>query len=206
MYNIVISILLIMLIPPRLRKGLMISFLNTISVPLQYIVDSLAAFRMQKSYEMALNSQIIYLEKMLNKTFNPYGTFDDIYITDNLLTDEKIYMGQPDEEDSIVYFGHVWIPGVSTANDADEFLFDGLTWVSLIDDNSTDPVEGETWAVVADDEMIYLGYMDEFMGSLSFTVHLSSSLYTQIVTRMPEMSSYINKYKLLGIKYKYEII
>ncbi len=206
MYNLIISTLLLILMPPRLRKELMTAMLESLSVPLQTVIDNLVVFRIKKSYEMALNAQIIYLEKMLNDKFNAEGSYTDIYITDNLVTDERVYIGQPDEEDSAVYFGHVWSSGISNADAGDEFIFDDKTWQSLVDDNTTDPEEGLNWTEVAADEIVYFGLLDEFAALFTFTVHIVAALYASIESRIPEMSSYLEKYKLLGTKYNYEII
>ena len=206
MYNLIISTLLRILMPPRLRKELMTAMLESLSVPLQTVIDNLVAFRVKKSYEMALNAQIIYLEKMLNDKFNAEGSYTDIYITDNHVTDEHVYIGQPDEEDSAVYFGHFWSSGISNADAGDEFIFDDKTWQSLVDDNTTDPEEGLNWTEVAADEIVYFGLLDEFAALFIFTVHIVAALYASIESRIPEMSSYLEKYKLLGTKYNYEII
>ncbi len=205
MYNLIVFILLIMFTPTRLRGEMMKSLLEAISVPLQTIVDKLIAFRARKTYEMAISSQIIYMEKMLNDKFNPSGLYTPIYITDALVTDEKVYIGQMDEEEGGVYVGQKWIPGVSLANTDDKFLFEGITWKSLIDDNTTVPEEGANWTELANDEIVYVGHIDEYSSPYTFIVHISQAHYNAITSQIDEMTSHINKYKLLGTKYIYDV-
>lgn len=54
--------------------------LKSLLTPIQNAHNSLAAFRTQKQYELSVTSQVIWLENMLNRYYDPLG--NGIYIED----------------------------------------------------------------------------------------------------------------------------
>jgi hypothetical protein len=73
--------LLLWLIPPILRKKTHVDWLNVLLTPIQTIYE-------ETLYKMQHTGQVIYLEKVLNETFNPTKTYDP-----NLSTEQKRLKG-----------------------------------------------------------------------------------------------------------------
>ncbi|MDD3860801.1 MAG: hypothetical protein PHW83_11425 [Bacteroidales bacterium] len=203
-YFINILVISLMFVPMMLRCDFFEAFLKSMVGSIQFIIDEFNTFRLRKLYEMNINAQIIYLEKFLNDKYNAAGTFTDIYITDYLIDDEKMYMGNPDEEDAEIYFGDTYIIGHSYGI-GEECIYGGTTWQSLVDDNMDLPAEGVSWTAVADDEIIYIGNSDEYPAMYTFIVHITTTHWAVISDLENEMRSYINRYKLLGTKYTLDI-
>lgn len=203
-YNIVIFTIAAMFVPTALRKDFFLSFVEAFADSIQLIIDDFNAFRIRKKYEMNINAQIIYLEKFLNDKYNASGTYPAIYITDALIDDELIYVGNPDEEDAALYLGDLYNPD-PFYNIGEECLFYFKTWKSLEDGTFDLPFEGSLWTEVADNETIYMGNSNEYPAMFSFVVHIASAHWAAISGLENEMRSYINRYKLLGTQYTFDI-
>lgn len=203
MYNIVILAIALMFTPSRLRHDYFYAVLEVVTDSLQLIVGEFNGYRLRKQYEMSISSQIIYLEKFLNDRYNSISAYPAIYITDSLITDEKIYIGNMGEEGAELYVGNKWsVGGYELGN---EVLSGGITWQSLINDNYDLPSEGASWTAIADDEAVYVGNSNEFGYFFEFVVHVSDTHWAAMTDLQTEMSLYINRYKLLGINYTYDI-
>lgn len=205
MYNIVILAIALMLTPSRLRHDYFYAILEVITDSLQLIVDEFNEYRLQKQYEMSISSQIIYLEKFLNDRYNLLSFYPAIYITDSLVTDEKIFVGNADEEDAEVFIGDEFDTFYGNYMIGNEVIFGGKTWRSLINNNGDLPAEGLSWTAIAEDEIIFVGNADEYGSFFEFVVHISASHWEALTDVQTEMSLYINRYKLLGINYTYDI-
>lgn len=204
-YNIVIFTIAAMFVPTALRKDFFLSFVEAFADSIQLIIDDFNAFRIRKKYEMNINAQIIYLEKFLNDKYNASGTYPAIYITDALIDDELIYVGNPDEEDAALYLGDLWDVEAFYNVGEECFTTDGKTWKSLIDGNYDLLGEGVSWTEVANNEIVHIGHSNEYPAMFSFVVHIADTHWAAISGLENEMRSYINRYKLLGTQYTFDI-
>lgn len=103
-YKIDIYKLALLLLPPILRKGKIYSFLKILVVPFVNIVTELYSYRKDASTKMAVNGQVIYIEKTLNDHF--LLSNHDIYITDTNIADipPEIYLYDGESGDFETYF------------------------------------------------------------------------------------------------------
>jgi len=69
-YTVDWSILLRLLLPSRLRKPRMLAFLNAAIEPIRMLYQSFLSFREASLYKVRFNSQIVYLEAVLNDQFD----------------------------------------------------------------------------------------------------------------------------------------
>lgn len=79
--------LLLWLIPPILRKKTHANWLNVLLSPIRSIYE-------ETLYKMQHTGQVIYLEKILNETFNPTKTYDPNASIDQKRLDELIYIDE----------------------------------------------------------------------------------------------------------------
>ena len=69
-YTVDWSILLRLLLPTRLRKPRILAFLNAAIEPIRMLYQSFLSFREASLYKVRFNSQIVYLEAVLNDQFD----------------------------------------------------------------------------------------------------------------------------------------
>ena len=79
--------LLLWLIPPILRKKTHAQWLNVLLSPIRSIYQ-------ETLYKMQHTGQVIYLEKVLNETFNPTKSYDPNASTEQKRLDELIYIDE----------------------------------------------------------------------------------------------------------------
>lgn len=79
--------LLLWLIPPILRKKTHAQWLNVLLSPIRSIYE-------ETLYKMQHTGQVIYLEKVLNETFNPTKIYDPNASTEQKRLDELIYIDE----------------------------------------------------------------------------------------------------------------
>lgn len=79
--------LLLWLIPPILRKKVHTNWLNVLLSPIRTIYE-------ETLYKMQHTGQVIYLEKILNETFNPTKTYDPNESTEQKRLNELIYIDE----------------------------------------------------------------------------------------------------------------
>lgn len=79
--------LLLWLIPPILRKKVHTNWLNVLLSPIRTIYE-------ETLYKMQHTGQVIYLEKILNETFNPTKTYDPNASTEQKRLNELIYIDE----------------------------------------------------------------------------------------------------------------
>jgi hypothetical protein len=89
MFSINLSNIITWLLPTFLRGPGLQAWLKALVTPLQALHNMLSAYRTRKHYEMAITSQVIYLEKMLNDIYDP--TNEAIYI-DDIGKVDKVYL------------------------------------------------------------------------------------------------------------------
>lgn len=79
--------LLLWLIPPILRKKTHVDWLNVLLAPIRIIYEEVL-------YKMQHTGQVIYLEKVLNETFNPTQDYDPNLSTEQKRLKELIYIDE----------------------------------------------------------------------------------------------------------------
>ncbi len=116
MYNVNLTTIIDWLLPSFLKGPTIVAFLRAAVLPLQNLHFSLDAFRTQKHYELSITSQVIWLEKMLNKLYDPIN--EDIYIVDvgasnqvNIYFDSEVkrppilfFASETATEETVIYF------------------------------------------------------------------------------------------------------
>ncbi len=80
-YNLDIIRLCIVLLPYCVRKEKIIAFLKSITAPLRTLQGIFNIYRVNFDYDLRINSQVVYLEKVLNDNFD--AELKRIYIVDN---------------------------------------------------------------------------------------------------------------------------
>lgn len=117
-YTVDWSILLRLLLPTRLRKPRMLAFLNAAIEPIRMLYQSFLSFREASLYKVRFNSQIVYLEAVLNDQFDPFLRRIRI---ENASFTPGLYLYEP-EQQLDVYLYDPFIP-----NSTDVYLqdFDG---------------------------------------------------------------------------------
>jgi len=100
MYNININILSNWLTPVFLRFAGLKALLSTILTTIQSLFTQLRDYRNLKNYELSITSQVVWLEKMLNDTYDPVNA--RIYI-EEFLDDNCIYLFNKSENEHPPY-------------------------------------------------------------------------------------------------------
>lgn len=80
MFNVNLTILANWLLPPFLRQNRLKGFLKAFNKHLQTLYNELNAYRARKSYEMSINGQVMWIERMLNDYYD--NLLRRIYIID----------------------------------------------------------------------------------------------------------------------------
>lgn len=103
MFNINHYLFIQQILPPILRKLLMVEFIHAGTKPLREVWFAFLQFRTSTTYKLQFNGQVMYLEQILNETFDPIN--QDIYITDDANI-EYTYIGlQSETPTEQVYIG-----------------------------------------------------------------------------------------------------
>lgn len=120
MFNANLYNVFLRLIPLALRKPKLIAWLKVFVSQVKLLKDFFVDFREQKLFFLAHNSQVIYLEHILNHYFNPEGTSNDpdyegngIYITDGQYQDNT-YLFHTNEQSNETYLYHTSEQGEET--------------------------------------------------------------------------------------------
>jgi len=79
-YNLSYRRLVVLLLPMLLRKSLVVAFLRAMVTPVSILQGDFNFFRRQTAYDLSINGQVCFLEKMLNDNFDDYDR--RIYIDD----------------------------------------------------------------------------------------------------------------------------
>lgn len=83
MFNVDFNIIIQLLLPPFLRKSKNIEWLKALVKPLIDVYTIFTTYRSSTIYSLSFTGQVIYLEKLLNDTYNSGLT--GIYIKDDNL-------------------------------------------------------------------------------------------------------------------------
>lgn len=101
-YNLDIIRLCIVLLPYCVRKEKIIAFLKSITTPLRTLQGVFNIYRVNFDYDLRINSQVVYLEKVLNDNFD--AELKRIRIEDNNAVVDQKYI-YTDVEDKPTYLG-----------------------------------------------------------------------------------------------------
>ncbi len=83
MFNVDFNLLIQLLLPSFLRKNRMIAVLNCLIAPVNALYDDFTSYRLRTLKRLEYTGQVIYLEKLLNDTFNLMDIYNSqIYIED----------------------------------------------------------------------------------------------------------------------------
>ena len=97
--------------PVRLRKHVMIAWLKCLVAPVKWLYNAFAANRSSNLYALAHNSQIVYLEDILNDTFDNFargiyiidGPFKDPLFTYLIVESRPVWLGLESEIGTTAY-------------------------------------------------------------------------------------------------------
>jgi len=133
MFNTNLHIASILQLPVGLRQAKTIAWAKTLTKLVKDLMAAFTAYRSEKLFLLAHNSQIIYLEHILNFYFNPALNSEDpdyvgngIYITDAADVD-AVYVFNPEEEAEDMY---LYGPGDEPYNEV--YLYDGTDFEPLV--------------------------------------------------------------------------
>lgn len=111
MFNSSLKIAVLLLIPPGLRKPRLIAWLSALVSMVEDMRLVFTSYRSSQLYFIAHNSQVIYLEHILNNKFNPDGNSEDpdyegngIYITDGQTADDVFIFNTSEAGDDTFIF------------------------------------------------------------------------------------------------------
>lgn len=98
-YNFDVKKLARMLLPPVLRKKVMLAFIDTLVESLSFLSGKISDYAENTLLKLSYNAFTNYLERFLTEKFG-----DGIYISD-YVNDDLFYMAFPNEIADIVYIG-----------------------------------------------------------------------------------------------------
>lgn len=95
------NILLKLLLPKALVKIKLMSFLTALVLPLRVLHLEFLRFRAASLYKMKFNSQIVYLENVLNDVFDPLLRR---IVIQNAVFKNPIYFYEPEENKEVFFY------------------------------------------------------------------------------------------------------
>lgn len=95
------NILLKLLLPKRLVKLKILSFLTALVSPLRLLHLEFLRFRAHSLYKIKFNSQIVYLENVLNDVFDPILRR---IVIQNAVFKNPIYFYEPEENKEVFFY------------------------------------------------------------------------------------------------------
>jgi hypothetical protein len=116
-----------LLLPSFLRNVKISAWIETFMSLIESLRLQFAAYRAKSLFLLDHNSQVIYLEHLLNKYFNPSGTIDDpdykngIYISDAIPGTETYLYNNSEQGDKIYLFNEAEIPPATYLYNSEEF-------------------------------------------------------------------------------------
>lgn len=116
-----------LLTPPLLRQPAILAWLRSLAAPLTRIYTAFSHARSRRLYALAHNGQVVYLQALLNDSFDPDAR--RIIVADGLhytplyvyqpAEDAPLYLGQPTEAGTAPFACPAWLPTLpETADDA----------------------------------------------------------------------------------------
>lgn len=116
MFNLDFAYIIECLLPPFLRGPKMLAWLISLTKPIETLYNTFQAFRSSSLDKVSYNSQIIYLEKLLNDRFNPsmvapiyiadVANISYTYVANKAEGYDPIYIGNKAEAGTPLYIGN----------------------------------------------------------------------------------------------------
>jgi len=124
MYNIDLNRAVRQYLPVRKKQPVMLALVYSLIYPVIEIYDRFLIFRETILFKARYNSQIMYIEHLLNSYFNEGGT--DIYIQDGVIIDE-FHLFKTVEPNDPIYIYKVSEGGT------DLYLYNDVEYDSVLD-------------------------------------------------------------------------
>lgn len=181
MYNLDLKHIIQLLLPPFMRQTKITTWLNCLIAPLLDIYGWFLDFRTATLQKLSFTGQVIYLEKLLNDTYN--GGQPGIYISDVEDLDQ-VYVGNR-IENAPIYIGNI-----------EEYVLQS---------------DGSYQDIYDYSPPIYIGNETEFTSQYDFIIHVPSSanvLYAKVLNTtnanaLNEARALVDTYKLAGKNYTF---
>ena len=188
-----------------LRSPSVVSFIYSFLTPLQRINNELEIYRSDKRYQLSINAQIINLQRLLNKTFNPDAVYDNIYITEEEVFYEMIYIGNIGTQDAEIYFSNSWIDDYYYIIVGDVVCYSGVNYIANHNSTGELPSDLNTWDIMQD-EVPHIGNNSIYVFNYNFIINIDQTLYTDLgVNKINQLKALINKNKIFGTKHTINI-
>lgn len=129
MFNIDFDKLINDLLPWFLRKPIMISWLRSIVSPIARLHQLFVNYRDDILFGLLHNGQVISLEDMLNKVFNPTNQYPRIYIDDGERNPVIYLYNLAEGNNTIIHNLGETFPPVFLKNQSEPSGFDFTVWV-----------------------------------------------------------------------------
>lgn len=173
------------------RKPVRIDWLLLLTAKIRSNYAAFLIYRQEVIYKVGFNSQIIYLEKLLNDKFSPIT--GGIYIN-NIIDIDRLYVYNKIEEKPKLYVYNKW--KAATVYAVGEFaVYGDSVWRCLTAGSGQVPVEGANWTFHK--KKLYMKNKAQYLLSYDFIVMVPAALVFDI----NEMKAQVNFYKLAGKRY-----
>lgn len=124
MYNVDLNRVVRQFLPVRKKQPVMLAFVYSLIYPITELYERFLVFRETIIFKARYNSQIMYIEHLLNSYFNEGGT--SIYIQDGVIIDE-FYLFKNSEPNDAEYIYKVSEGGT------DRYLYLDSEYGSIVD-------------------------------------------------------------------------
>lgn len=94
-------------LPPLLRRPFIVVFVNSCIAPIVSTYNSFLGFKKDADYKVMHNSQICYLQKMLNDNFDPFLRRIKVR---NIIPMQPLWMYYPEDEKPLFMYEEVDFP------------------------------------------------------------------------------------------------
>lgn len=99
-----------LMLPIRLRRPLMIWFFWSMVYPVRWLYQLFTNFKNERLKRISYNSQVVYLQKMLNDEFDPF--LKRIRVVNNAIDDRRLlyyqHRGKPLNLGTAYFFSEKW--------------------------------------------------------------------------------------------------
>lgn len=99
-----------LMLPIRLRRPLMIWFFWSMVYPVRWLYQLFTNFKNERLKRISYNSQVVYLQKMLNDEFDPF--LKRIRVVNNAIDDRRLlyyqHRGKPLNLGTVHFFSEKW--------------------------------------------------------------------------------------------------
>lgn len=182
-------------LPTLLRKPLRITWLSLLVSEVETLYNSFVAYRTNELYWLKLSGQKVYMEKMLNDTFD--DSLRRIYI-DTLNDDNGLYLYLDAEQPTANMIYVVWDVDQNYSTN-DRVVYEGVVYEALADNQGFNPVSYPAYWELLTDELTHIYQANQFNNVLSedFVINVPMGL----VFDESYMRALVNRYKLADKTY-----